>query len=197
MASIPGSVSVWLQQLPDDDREAQEQVFKRYEPELVRYAAYRLRQMGVRGTEADDIAQEVFMGLFRRTAAGKMPELQNRDDLWLKLQRICGDRVKDARRKRTLLTESVFDGGQVDGSVLGMRAVEDDRMDECLLVVEHSLLQKRLSDRHPDLPEIARLRFQGLAVQEIAKNMSLPKRTIERRLEWIGEVCDAYRMPID
>jgi DNA-directed RNA polymerase specialized sigma24 family protein len=72
---------------------AQEAIFRRYQEPLVGYAAFRLKQLGVRATDADDNAQEVFMGLFRRTVDGKMLDLIDRDDLWLKLRRISGDRI--------------------------------------------------------------------------------------------------------
>lgn len=190
-ASSLGSVSVWLRELPQATKDAQEEMFRRYSPHLARYAAFRLRQLGVRGTDADDIVQEVFMGLFRRIVAGQMRDLKHRDQLWLKLQRICSDRVKDARRKRSLATESAL-GADDDGALIGLAAIPDRELDECLLVVEHAMLRDHLSRRHRDLPDVARMRIEGLSVQEIADRMGAPKRTIERRLEWIDEICDAY-----
>ncbi|QDV43402.1 RNA polymerase sigma factor [Stieleria neptunia] len=190
-----GSVSIWVQQLPDDEREAQSKIFERYQAQLVQYAANRLRQMGVRSKDADDIAQEVFLGLFCRSAAGKMPDLNNRDQLWLKLRRICGDRVKDARRRRTLATESVFGLGESQSSLsplqANLRPSED--LESCLIAVEHSLLKRKMEEKHPDLPVIASLKMQGYTVSEIASKIDAPKRTIERRLRSIDEICRQYQ----
>jgi DNA-directed RNA polymerase specialized sigma24 family protein len=187
-----GSVTVWVKQLPAGDLAAQEAIFRRYQEPLVAYAAFRLKQLGVRATEADDIAQEVFMGLFRRTVDGKMPDLIDRDDLWLKLRRICGDRVKDARRKRTLNTESALGDG-VDVSVVGLARVAEQHFDDCVLTLEHGLLQHYLRQRSPDLPEIASLRMQGYSIDQIAEKLQLPPRTVDRRVQWINELCDEYQ----
>lgn len=192
MESSIGSVTVWVKQLPAGDLAAQEAIFRRYQEPLVAYAAFRLKQLGVRATEADDIAQEVFMGLFRRTVDGKMPDLIDRDDLWLKLRRICGDRVKDARRKRTLNTESALGDG-VDVSVVGLARVAEQHFDDCVLTLEHGLLQHYLRQRSPDLPEIASLRMQGYSIDQIAEKLQLPPRTVDRRVQWINELCDEYQ----
>ena len=129
MESSIGSVTVWVKQLPAGDLAAQEAIFRRYQEPLVGYAAFRLKQLCVRAAEADDIAPEVFIGLFRRTVVGQMPDLVDRDALWLKLRRICGDRVKDARRKRTLATESALGEGE-DASVAGLARVADQHFDD-------------------------------------------------------------------
>lgn len=192
MESSIGSVTVWVKQLPAGDLAAQEAIFRRYQEPLVGYAAFRLKQLGVRATEADDIAQDVFMGLFKRTVDGKMPDLIDRDVLWLKLRRICGDRVKDARRKRTLNTESALGDG-VDVSVVGLARVAEQHFDDCVLTLEHGLLQHYLRQRSPDLPEIASLRMQGYSIDQIAEKLQLPPRTVDRRVQWINELCDEYQ----
>lgn len=192
MHSNLGSVTVWLRQLPAGEHEAQEMVFRRYQSELVGYAAYRLRQLGVCLVEAEDIAQEVFMNFFRRTSVGQMLNLDDRETLWLKLQRICGDRVKDARRKRSLATESAIDSIEHQ-SLAGLAAVADQHFDECILSIEHSLLHRYLTERSPDLPEIASLRMQGYTIDEIAEQLRMAPRTVDRRIAWIDQLCDEYR----
>jgi RNA polymerase sigma factor (sigma-70 family) len=187
-----GSVTVWVKRLPAGDVAAQEAIFRRYQEALVGYAAFRLRQLGVRAADADDVAQDVFMGLFRRTADGKMPDLDDRDALWLKLRRICGDRVKDARRKRTLATESALDGSD-DATGAGLAKVADEHFEECVLTVEHGLLQHYLRQRSEDLPDIASLRMQGYSVDQIAQMLGIPSRTIDRRIQWIHQLCEEYQ----
>lgn len=182
MNSSIGSVTVWVKQLPEGDRAAQEAIFRRYQRPLVEYAANRLRQLGVRAIDADDVAQEVFLGLFRRTTDGKMPDLDDRDALWLKLRRICGDRVKDARRKRTMATESALEG-RANASVAGMAGVPNQDFDDCELALEHGLLQYYLRQRSTDLPEIARLRMQGYSVEQIGELLRIPPRTVDRRIQ--------------
>ncbi len=192
MESSIGSVTVWVKRLPAGDVAAQEAIFRRYQEALVGYAAFRLRQLGVRAADADDVAQDVFMGLFRRTADGKMPDLDDRDALWLKLRRICGDRVKDARRKRTLATESALDGSD-DATGAGLAKVADEHFEECVLTVEHGLLQHYLRQRSEDLPDIASLRMQGYSVDQIAQMLGIPSRTIDRRIQWIHQLCEEYQ----
>lgn len=84
---------------------------------LVDYAAFRLRQLGVRAADADDVAQKVFMGLFRRTADGKMPDLDDRDAL----------------------------------------------------------------------------RMQGYSVDQIGEMLGIPSRTVDRRIQWIHQLCEEYQ----
>jgi len=191
-AASCGTVSVWLGQLPAGHQEAQNRLLQRYRPQVIGYARYRLLQLGVRGKDADDIAQEVFLGLFQRAQAGKFQDLNTRDDLWLKLRWITNDRVKDARRKRLPFTESAVEQGDGSEALPGMPQVADQQLDECLLMVENDLVRRQLAERHPDLPEIVALKVQGYTVQQIADQMGLPKRTIERRLEWIDQISDNY-----
>jgi len=188
----PGSVSVWLGQIPAGDQEAHNRLLERYRPQVVGYARYRLQRLGVRHKDADDIAQEVFLGLFQRSEAGKLPDLNTRDALWLKLRRITGDRVKDARRKRLPFTESAVNVGENSSALPGMPQVADEQLDECLLMAENALIRRKLAERHPDLPEIVSLKVQGYSVDQIAEQMDVPKRTIERRLQWVDQICDEY-----
>jgi len=192
VGSSIGSVTVWVKRLPAGDLAAQEAIFRRYQGPLVDYAAFRLRQIGVRSADAEDVAQEVFMGLFRRTADGKMPDLDDRDALWLKLRRICGDRVKDARRKRTLATESAL-GDREDTTGAGLARVADEHWEECVLTVEHGLLQHYLRQRSEDLPEIASMRMQGYSIDQIAEKLKIPTRTVDRRIQWIHKLCEEYQ----
>ncbi len=188
-----GSVSIWLRKLPEADQQAQNEILRKYRDRLVGYAAWRLRQLGVRAKDADDIAQEVFLGLFQRAAAGKMPDLKRRSDLWLKLRRIAGDRVKDARKKKLPFTESAVQPAKQDQSdQAGLGDLADPQLDECMEMVEHELIRRHLQQRHEDLPEIAALRMQGYRPSEIAEQLDQPKRTIERRLQWIDELCAEY-----
>ncbi len=190
-----GSVSVWLPGLSEGDEQAQYEIFRRYQPQLLAYAASRLRQMGVHHTEADDIAQTVFLGLFRRAASGSLPDLTDRNQLWLKLRRICGDRVKEQRRKRTIQTESAL-GISPDGDSPSPLELPPDRggeLDSCLIAVEHALLERRLAEKHPELPEILALRLKGLTVREIAERLDRSKATIERRLRAVDRICLKYK----
>ncbi|QDV43887.1 ECF sigma factor [Stieleria neptunia] len=191
----PGSISIWIEHLPSESEEAQEVLFKRYRSQLTAYAAARLRALGVRSKDADDITQEVFHGFFRRISQGKMPDLENRNDLWLKLTRICGDRVKEARRKKFTPTESVF--GQFDAqdgrSPLEIPADYGHQLDSCLHAVEHALLKNLLAQEHPDLPEIVALRINGMTIEEVAKRMDRSKATIERRLRSVDRIIANYR----
>jgi RNA polymerase sigma factor (sigma-70 family) len=188
----PSSVSVWLGRLPDGDHDALEKLLNRYREQVVQYAGYRLRQLGVRLKDAEDIAQEVFLGLYRRIESGQMRDLQDRSDLWLRLRRLVGDRVKEAKRKKLAFTESALNPNAKDDDTPAIYHLPDSDMEECVLIVEHSLLKRHLAEQHQDLPEIARLRMQGYSVQEIADRMGNSKKTTENRLKWIRLLCDEY-----
>mgnify|MGYP002623099309 CR=1 FL=1 len=189
---LAGSISIWLGKLPAGDHAAQDALLRRYRHQVTAYANYRLLQLGVRSQEADDVAQDVFLGLFRRAETGSLPDLDTRDQLWQKLRQITWDRVRDARRKKLPFTESAIDSGPDGNETPGLLQVADQQLDECFLIVENELVRRKLAECHPDLPEIVRLKVQGHTVSEIAETMQVPKRTIERRIVWINKACDEY-----
>lgn len=192
-----GSVSVWLDGVRNGASTAQQAIWSRYLQRLVNYADHRLRQLGVRAEDGDDIAQKVFAGFFRRAQAGQFPQLEDRDDLWRVLVVITNDRVIDVRRKKRPATESAM--GKVQDNSANTPAIEQVVNNGpspelgCEVVESMRELMNRMDRRHPALKQIAALRLEGYTVQEIAEKLGTPKRTIERRLEWILEIWDRYR----
>ncbi|MCI0464895.1 MAG: ECF-type sigma factor [Gemmataceae bacterium] len=80
--SSSGSVSDWLAQLAQGDREAVAQLWRRYYPQLVRLALHRLQGAPALRDQAEDVALSAFDSFCRGAEQGRFPDLFDRDDLW-------------------------------------------------------------------------------------------------------------------
>src|SRR5262249_26103086 len=81
LVSPEGSVSRWLLPLRDGDPAAIEELWQRYFVRLVELARSRLRQVP-RGADEEDVALSAFDSVCRSACQGRLPQLQDRDDLW-------------------------------------------------------------------------------------------------------------------
>jgi DNA-directed RNA polymerase specialized sigma24 family protein len=189
------SVTQWLGRLKAGDRAAAQQLWARYFEQLVRLARARLGGTPRRVADEEDVALSALDSFFRGAAAGRFPDLCDRQGLWPLLVAITSRKaikqVQHERRKKR-------GGGAVrgDSALVGL----DDRAGwEQVLGPEPSPsfacevadACRRLLDRlQPPLRAIALWKMEGFTNAEIAAKLGCLERTVERKLRLIRQIWE-------
>jgi len=164
---------------------------------LVELARRRLKDAPKRVADEEDIAASVFHSLCRGAAAGRFQNVKNRDDLWWLLLAITKQKVVDHVRRETaqkrgagrVQLESGLNGNADDSHGFALdRLVGDEPTPEFVLMLEeqHQRLLGLLRDDR--LRQIAVFRIEGFTVPEIAEDLRVSTRSIERKLQLIRGV---------
>jgi DNA-directed RNA polymerase specialized sigma24 family protein len=189
-----GSVTRWIAELEIGRvDEAQEQLWQRYFHRLAALANVKLGETPRRAADEEDVAVAALHSFFVGMARGQYPSLRNRDDLWPLLAKITARKALD--QQRYLLAEK-RGGGRVRGdSALDgspdtiiewpIALMEEQLTPDSLLALSDEC--NRLMALLPDeqLRTIARRRLEGYKNAEIAAELGVIVRTVERRLQLI------------
>lgn len=193
-----GSITYWVQQLQVGQSAAATELWERYYDRLIGLARQKLRTTSKRVTDEDDLVIDVFDSLFKGIQAGRFPKLNDRDDLWqimvmLTARKAVNLQKHQRRLKRgggRLRGESVFQ--TPDGPTGGMNEVvgTEPTPEFAEMVGEES---RRLLEMLPDdtLRTIAIAKLHGYENAEIARQLNVQTRTIERKLHLIRQVWSA------
>jgi DNA-directed RNA polymerase specialized sigma24 family protein len=191
-SEIPaGSVTRWLQQLEDGPAsEAQQQLWARYFDRLTTVARQHLTSATRRVVDEEDVALSVLESFFAAAGQGRYPDLRDRTGLWPLLARMAVCKALKQRRHEEALKRG---GGNVRGdSVFGQPNGETAALtfDEIAgseptpeTVAELREYDRLLSSLENDsLRWVARRKLEGYANSEIALEMGVGPRTVERKL---------------
>lgn len=198
--STEGSITQWLDQLRDGDSEAVQQIWERYYRRLVGMARKKLRDTPRRVADEEDVAVDAFDSFFRGAEAGRFPKLNDREDLWQVLVMITARKAAnqlkhDFRQKRgggRVRGESVFLAGFSDDERAGIdQVVGQEPTPEFAGQVGSQCeeLLQRLDDE--TLVKIALAKLDGYTNDEIAAQLDVRTRTVERKLRTIREIWSA------
>lgn len=187
----------WLAGLGGGDEAAAEVLWHQYFSRLVRYARRKLRDLPRRTFDEEDVALSAMYSFCRGLEEGKFDRLGDRDDLWKLLVTITARKIY-AQQRHTLREkrgggrvrgESAFqrispgeDFATGIGEVLGR---EPSPELAATLVENTQELLDCLGDEM--LSQIARMKLEGWANEEIAAHLGCVRRTVERKLERIRE----------
>lgn len=189
-----GSISTWIVSLQDGDRTAFAKIWKRYSSQLAANAEQRLPTKASRLVSGDDVAQSVFMVVWKAAESGRLQKLETRHELWWLLIAIAQRKVIDRVRSETALKRGA---GRVDdestlawgsGGETGFSldsVVGEDPTPDLLAAMEeeYHYLMTCLPDENTR--RIASARIEGYEAGEIASQMNVGKRTVERKLKLI------------
>jgi DNA-directed RNA polymerase specialized sigma24 family protein len=191
-----GSVTRWIGDLPAGGDSAAQHFWERYFHRLVHLARARLRAARWAGAVADeeDAALSAFDS-FCGAAAGRFPQLTDRDGLWrllvvITLRKVLAQVGRQAARKRgggRLVGESAIIGGEAaEARGLDRIAADEPGPEMAAMVVDE---YRRLRDRLGSEPlrQVLDLRLQGYTREEIADRVGCAERTVRRKLELIRE----------
>jgi DNA-directed RNA polymerase specialized sigma24 family protein len=188
------SVTGWISDLKTGDRGgASRLLWERYFERLARLARSRLGAAPRGLSDEEDVALSVFESFFRGAAAGRYPDLNDRDDLWRLLVTITTRKAYNMRRDGTrqkrgggkIVGEAALAGAGSDGDDFLAQVVGDEPTPETAasVVDEYRRLFGNLSDE--SLRVVALLKLEGHTNEEIAQSLDCGLRTVERKLDVI------------
>ena len=195
------SITLWIADLKEneDDDFAQQQIWNRYFQRLIGLARLKLGDAPRGAADEEDVAIGALQSFFGGVGAGKFPDLRDRTNLWPLLAKITARKAINQRKgalrqKRgggNVRGESLFLNAD-DASALGLADVmADDLTPEHLAALEEE--RTRLFEALPDdtLRDIANKKLEGYLNAEIAEQLSVTERTVERKLQRIRNLWTA------
>jgi RNA polymerase sigma factor (sigma-70 family) len=186
--------SVWIRRLKSGDSAAAQKLWERYYGQLVRVAQKKLTTAPRRVADEEDVALSAMNSFCMGAREGKFPQLNDHDDLWRLLVTITARKaMHQVRRNR----RQKRGGGGVRGESIFLSAGDSDAhggLDQFLgqepspgsaaeMAEDLRLLLARLEEQ--PLRDVALLKLQGYANEEIAQRLDCGLRTVERRLRLI------------
>jgi DNA-directed RNA polymerase specialized sigma24 family protein len=194
--SSGGSVTTWIGMLELGDRAAAQALWERYFPRLIALARAKLRGTPRRAADEEDVALSAMHTFFQAAAQGRIPQLQDRDDLWRTLVLITAGKAIDQRRrdhsKKRGGSGSADSPSAPDTEFFALEEVvgtEPDPAFAALLADEFQVLLARLADDR--LREIALLKLEGHTHEEIGSRLACSVRSVNRRLTLIRRTWEA------
>lgn len=163
------------------DTDAQRILYERFSSRLILVAQSRIGARLGRRLDGDDVIQSVFRTFFRRVKLGEYAPVDS-SMLWGRLVRVTLSKTCDAARaqaaaKRNMFLEepSVFDPNLVE--TLGREPEPDHAI--ALAELLESLFVSFTSAEYASIVELT---LQGYEKQEIAQQVGVSKRTVDRVL---------------
>jgi DNA-directed RNA polymerase specialized sigma24 family protein len=178
-----GSVTAWIEQLKAGEETALAKLHSRYEPWLVALARRKLGSVPRRAADEEDVAQAAFWSFYRGLKAGRMPRLDNRDDLLALLTHLTACKAVN-QIEHEIGVQKRGEGRVQCGSALEILAAdaEPTPLEQALLndCYQHYL------DALPDkLRVFAEPYLAGCTHKEIAAQLDCVERTVERKIALI------------
>jgi DNA-directed RNA polymerase specialized sigma24 family protein len=195
------SVSIWLDGVKGGDGRDIQRLWDRYFERIVRLAGSRLPGHARRAFDEEDVALSAFRSFCDRAGRGQFPRLSDRDDLWRVLSTITVRKVVRSVRYQTRLKRG---GGRVMGESAVMGSGEGGAADEGLasflgdeptpqeaaeFADEYERLFGRLDD--PALRTIALRKLEGFSSEEIASELGVTSRTVDRKLRLVRALWES------
>jgi DNA-directed RNA polymerase specialized sigma24 family protein len=193
-----GSVTQWIAELRAGDADlAHQEIWRRYFRRLMALAELKLGSAPRGAADEEDVALSALRSFFSGVARDRYPQLDDRDNLWSLLAKITACKAINQRKRQLALKRG---GGKVrneaalgedDASSKEMQLadlVEEELTPDFIVAVneECQLLMNRLPD--DQFRRIARLKLEGYTNAEIAADLDVVERTVERKLEIIRSI---------
>ncbi len=199
-------VTLWIDELRNADELAAQNLWNHFVHRLYDSARHRLNPETRRVYDEEDAAQSAFRSFCAGIAAGRYPDLQDREGLWRLLLSITARKVahrhrfdRQLRRDVRRNLQSPFfvqatensDAAGVEG--IPSREPAPEFAAEFVDVCE--TLMQSLDD--PSLRKVAMLRMEGYTDAETAEQLGCSRSTVQRRLEVIRRHWQRLELPCD
>lgn len=198
-------ISLWMDELREADPGAAEKLWNHFFERLLVAAGGMLDPRVRRVYNEEDAALSAFHSVCVGFAAGRYPNLNDRESLWRMLLVITSRKVARRRRHerqqrrdvRRIVANHVFvDHG--DGSVAQgvQHAISREPTPEFTVAFAETceVFFDHLGE--PQLQQVAALRMEGHNDSEIAKQIGCSRSTVQRRLEIIRRQCQRLDEPV-
>ena len=180
------SITHWIEQLKEGDRKAAKCLWDRYFDALVRVARSRMGNRPRAMADEEDVALSVFNTLCVSAEQGRLEEIRDRDALWYLLLRISRQKAVDyCRHERSQKRGGGYERVDIEGYLDGLAGDEPPPELAAIFAEEYTRLLALLPDDR--LRQIAIRRIEGARIAEIATEMNLTERSIERKIRLIRE----------
>jgi DNA-directed RNA polymerase specialized sigma24 family protein len=190
MNAADNSVARWIGQLRAREPAAAQELWEQYFGPMVELARAKLRGMAARAADEEDVALSAFKSFCRAVQGGRYPDLFDRDGLWALLMTITARKAVDLRRhehrsKRRAPAGTVGGDRPDPDDVIGR---EPDPEFVARVADECQRLLGLLTD--PTLHTIAVRKMEGFTHSEIAAELGVVCRTVERKLNIIRRLWE-------
>jgi DNA-directed RNA polymerase specialized sigma24 family protein len=199
--SDEASVSHWLDGVKAGDEADIERLWDRYFRKLVALARAKLPARTRREIDEEDVALSAFHSFCERAGRGEFVEVADRNDLWRLLSTITARKVTSSIRHRTRLKRgggrvlgesAMFENDDEGGAVVSQfLSREPSPEDAAAFAEDYERLFERLTN--PILRQIALRRLEGCSSEEIAAELSVSARTVDRKLQLIRALWEEER----
>ena len=196
-----GSITLLIEQVVQRDEDAAQELFDRYFWQLMRVAAKKLGGAQRGAEDEEDVVVSALDSFLQRARDGKFPQLNDRHDLWPLLIKIT-DRKAINQRKRQLAQkrgegkvfgERALGSSDNDSKPAGFAAVQAPDPTPARIAELEEQCQILLNSLESDqLRTVARLKLEGHTSNEIADQLGVVERTVERKLRLIRNQWDGY-----
>lgn len=184
------SISAWLVSLRHGDQQAAQDLWSHYESQLVAVARQKLGHAQSGYADEEDVAQLAFTSLCRGALEGRFQGVSNRDELWWLLLAITKRKAVDLIRHETAqkrggnLAPERKSNSDVNGFTFG-NMVARDPTPEYLAMLSEQYARLMSSLRDDCLRQVVMWRIEGYTTVEIAEQLQITKRSVERKLQLI------------
>jgi DNA-directed RNA polymerase specialized sigma24 family protein len=185
MSDDGGTTAEWAARLRAGDPVAVRDLWDRYFDRMVALARKKLRGLSARASDEEDVALSAFKSFCRAVEAGRCDEALAPDGLWTLMMALTARKAIDLWRYETR-DKRLRPSGDQDVNQQLLRTVagrEPEPEFIALMADECERLLRRLDD--PELKVIAVRKMEGFTNAEIATELDLTLRTIERRVNLI------------
>jgi DNA-directed RNA polymerase specialized sigma24 family protein len=189
MNAADNSVARWLGQLRAREPAAAQELWEQYFGPMVELARAKLRGVAARAADEEDVALSAFKSFCRAVEGGRYPDLFDRDGLWALLVTITVRKALDLKRHEHWQKRRVPAGAGDRPEPDDMIGREPDPEFVARIAEECRRLLGLLTD--PTLHTIAARKMEGFTNVEIAAELCIVCRTVERKLNLIRRLWEA------
>jgi DNA-directed RNA polymerase specialized sigma24 family protein len=191
MNNAEGPGDDWAVRLRAGDPVAARELWDRYFDRMVAMARKKLRGLPGRASDEEDVALSAFKSFCRAVEGGRCEEALAPDGLWALMMALTARKAVDLWRYETRRKRSRPDGEPGAGQQLLDVAPsrEPDPEFVARMADECDRLLRRLGD--PILKTIALRKMEGFTNAEIAVELDVTLRTVERKVNLIRHRLEA------
>jgi DNA-directed RNA polymerase specialized sigma24 family protein len=189
MNATEDSVLRWLGHLRSGGESAARELWGQYFGAMVEQARANLRGVSARAADEEDVALSAFKSFCRAVEGGRYPDLSDREELWALLVTITARKAVDLKRYECRRKRQPPAGAGGQPSLNDVIGREPDPEFAARIAEECQRLLGLLTD--PTLRTIALRKMEGFTNAEVAAELGVVPRTVERKLNLIRRLWEA------
>ena len=199
-----GSVTHWIGEVQEGDREVKVQLWSRYLQRLAMLARKRLNaaRRVAGAVDEEDVELSVLNSLWFRNSLGQLPEVRGRDEFWRLLVLITAHKVlcrirSEARQRRgggRMLDEAGLSAGSDNIDVVGQFVIVE-LTHELVVMIAEVTARKLASLPEPTFRQMAAHRMARHTDQEIVARNVCVARSVERKPDVIRSLWSTESGP--